>query len=86
VNKHVASYKVLESHNASVFLDALRIQPLSVSIQPNQSAFQFYSSGLLANDGSCGDQLDHAVLAIGMGHESGKNYILVRNSWGPSWG
>jgi len=30
--------------------------------------------------------VQHAVLAVGLGHQQGVRFILVRNSWGPYWG
>jgi C1A family cysteine protease len=64
---------------------ALNKGPVSVAIEADKAAFQQYSSGVITGS-SCGSQLDHGVLAVGYGTEDGKDYFLVKNSWGPTWG
>ena len=43
-----------------------------------------YETGVI--DENCGDDLDHAVLAVGYGGTGAASYIIVKNSWGASWG
>jgi cathepsin L len=63
---------------------AVTLTPVSVAIEADQTAFQFYKSGVLT--GVCGKNLDHGVLAVGYGTDNGVEYWLVKNSWGASWG
>jgi len=60
--------------------------PVSVGIQADQAAFQFYHSGVLT--GTCGTRLNHGVLITGYGVDSATNtlYWKVKNSWGAGWG
>lgn len=71
--------------NSEVALEtAIVQQPVSVAVEADQSVFQFYSGGVM--DSSCGTQLDHGVLAVGYGTDTGKEYYKVKNSWGADWG
>merc|ERR1712131_523245 len=49
--------------------------PVSVCINASSSGFQFYKSGVF-NDPYCSSQINHAVLAVGYGSESGGDYWL----------
>jgi len=70
--------------NEAGMIAALNVGPVSVAVEADKSAWQFYSGGVL-DDASCGTSLDHGVLAVGYGTD-GKDYYNVKNSWGASWG
>jgi C1A family cysteine protease len=84
-NSKPSGYTDVKKNSDDALMSALVQQPVSVAIQANQPAFQFYSGGVLT--GSCGTHLDHGVLAVGYGTWSdGTDYYKVKNSWGPDWG
>ena len=58
---------------------------MAVAIAAYSMDFYFYESGIMSSAG-CGTSLDHAVLGVGYGTENGKNYFLIKNSWGTYWG
>jgi cathepsin L len=79
----ISSFKdVQQSEDA--LTPAVNIGPVSIAIEADQSAFQFYHGGVMT--GPCGDRLDHGVLLVGYGSASGKDYWLVKNSWSENYG
>jgi len=60
--------------------------PVAVIIRLTMSTFGYYSSGVYY-DYYCGSSNSlHAVLVVGYGSEDGRDYWLVKNSWGTYWG
>lgn len=74
----------VEANSDIALMSALVKQPVSVAIQANQREFQLYKSGVFTS--KCGNEIDHAVLAVGYGSQDGIDYYKVKNSWGDTWG
>ena len=51
--------------NEQALMAAVAKQPVSVAIEADEMAFQFYSGGVLTS--GCGTNLDHGVLLVGYG-------------------
>jgi cathepsin L len=83
----ITSQKDIIKGNEADLVANIAKGPVSVAIEADQSVFQFYKSGVLDNK-ACGTQLDHGVLAVGYDTDasSKKDYYIVKNSWGTSWG
>jgi cathepsin L len=86
----ISSYANVTSGDESALQSAVAQQPVSIAIDASSIWFQLYSSGVY-DDSSCKNDyndLDHGVLAAGYGHDtaSGKDYWVVKNSWGAFWG
>ena len=66
---------------------AVAQQPIATSIDAASMSFYNYSEGIF-DDPKCGTSLNHATLVVGYGAEysTGKEYWIMKNSWGTYWG
>mmetsp|Transcript_85424 Transcript_85424/g.169447 ORF Transcript_85424/g.169447 Transcript_85424/m.169447 type:complete len:358 (-) Transcript_85424:158-1231(-) len=87
---HIADVvNITQGDENGILLAVGTVGPVSIAYDCTLG-FQFYHKGVY--DGwFCGtkpSQVNHAVLAVGYGHDSksGKDYWLVKNSWGASFG
>ncbi|CAA6658925.1 unnamed protein product [Spirodela intermedia] len=76
----IDGYSDVPANNENLLLKAVAQQPVSVGICGSERLFQLYSKR------PCSTSLDHAVLVIGYGSENGKDYWILKNSWGTRWG
>jgi len=80
----VTGYHDVGANSEQNMMSALAIGPVSIAVEADKATFQSYKSGVMT--GLCGTNLDHGILAIGYGTDSGSKYWWVKNSWGEQWG
>lgn len=84
----------LPVNNYSALIGAVvNVGPISISVDAGALGWQLYERGVFEG---CPKKtlftpnpnvaIDHAVQLLGYGADGGKDYYLVRNSWGAAWG
>jgi len=77
------SYNDVPQDDNDELVNAISQQPVSVAIAADE--IMLYTGGIFDN-WNCGSQLDHGVVAVGYGDDSGSKWYKIRNSWGADWG
>jgi len=86
VGATLTTYHDVPSGSEAKLQESVAAGPTSVAIDASHRSFQLYHSGVYNEPACSSTQLDHGVLAVGYGEQSGHKYWLVKNSWGGSWG
>jgi C1A family cysteine protease len=73
------------TRNVKLIKAAVAKGPVSAAVEADKAVFQMYKSGIF-DDEKCGTHPDQAVAIVGYGKENEKEYWIVRQSWGTSWG
>ena len=60
---------------------------MSVQLNAQSHRFKYYYGGIIDSK-DCKPKANHAVLAVGYGRDkkTGKEYFIIKNSWGYAWG
>ena len=78
-----SSYVDVPADDNNALKSAVAQAPVSVAIEGEY--IKLYTGGIFDN-WECGNHLDHGVLVVGYGSEGDKDFWIVKNSWGSSWG
>merc|ERR1712191_40811 len=79
----VSSYEKLPAGEEPM-LKAIQNGPIAVAFRVIND-FYGYKEGVYSSD-KCTGYANHAMVAVGYGTMSGKDYWIIRNSWGAGWG
>jgi len=61
------------------------VGPVSIGLNADDN-WQLYGGGIFDNHLCNGNVINHGVLAVGYGEANNKDFWIIKNSWGTSWG
>jgi len=79
----ITGFKDVAKASETGLMSAIGTQPVSIAVDA-QFGWQTYGGGVFS--GCFAKALDHGVLLVGYGTDAGKDYWIVKNSWGANWG
>jgi len=79
---HFSDWRAVNGTDVEMVAALNEVGPLSVGV--DATLWQFYIGGIFSI--ICGTTLNHGVLLAGYGVHNNKEYWLIKNSWGASWG
>jgi len=75
---------VVATTNIDSTYASLQVGPVATSVGVG-NLFQSYKKGIF--DGRCcASGINHAVVIVGFGVENAKEFWIIRNTWGATWG
>jgi len=83
----IKSYvKLIENNYTDLMVAVATVGPIAISV--DASSWGGYGSGIFTGCPGAGANIDinHAVQLVGYGSQGGRDYWIVRNSWGAGWG
>lgn len=87
IGAKINGYVAIEQGSEQALTQAIQtIGPISVAMDASRPTFHYYKNGVYFDANCSSTSLDHAGLAVGYGSEDGKDYYIVKNSWGTMWG
>jgi cathepsin L len=81
----IKGFQQVDTNSYESLMDAVANHgPVSISVDANN--WDSYESGIFDGCDQGSPDINHAVQLVGYGTENGKDFWIVRNSWGSGWG
>ena len=81
----LSAYKYLPTVDVAGLLTSIKAQPVAIAMEVIHDFFH-YKSGIYKPSAACGGSLNHGVLAVGFDTTVSDSFVLIKNSWGTTWG